>query len=105
MERFRLEVGHSHGVKPANIVGAIANEAGLESQYIGRVDINDDFTLIDLPIGMPYDLFQDLKKVRVVGRAIDISRDKQQNPSGKKVKKRTKGKKRNKGKRSHAGKR
>ncbi|HID81725.1 MAG TPA: DEAD/DEAH box helicase [Chromatiales bacterium] len=95
MERFRLEVGHSHGVKPANIVGAIANEAGLDSQYIGRVDINDDFTLIDLPVGMPNDLFQDLKKVRVVGRPINISRDKQIKPSTKKraklkVRKRTK---------------
>ena len=39
METYRIEVGHAHGVKPANIVGAIANEAGLESRYIGRIDI------------------------------------------------------------------
>jgi ATP-dependent RNA helicase DeaD len=41
MESFRIEVGHDHGVKPANIVGAIANEAGLEAKYIGRIEIFD----------------------------------------------------------------
>jgi len=74
MERFRLEVGHRHGVKPGNIVGAVANEAGLESQYIGRIDIFDDHSTIDLPEGMPKDIFQDLKKARVAGQPLRISR-------------------------------
>jgi len=73
-ERFRIEVGHEHGVKPGNIVGAIANEAGLESRHIGRIDINDTFSLIDLPVGMPADVFSDLKKVRVCGQPLNISR-------------------------------
>jgi ATP-dependent RNA helicase DeaD len=73
-ERFRLEVGHQHGVKPGNIVGAIANEAGLDSQHIGRIEINDTFSLIDLPAGMPRDIFNDLKKVRVCGQPLNISR-------------------------------
>jgi len=73
-ERFRIEVGHQHGVKPGNIVGAIANEAGLDSQHIGRIDINDTFSLIDLPVGMPKDVFNDLKKVRVCGQPLNISR-------------------------------
>src|SRR5690606_39640480 len=52
MQRFRLEVGHRHGVKPGNIVGAIANEAELDARYIGHIDIFDDFSLVDLPAGM-----------------------------------------------------
>ncbi len=74
LERYRIEVGHDHGVKPGNIVGAIANEAGLDSQHIGRINIQDDHTLIDLPSGMPKDIFNDLKKVRVAGQALRISR-------------------------------
>jgi ATP-dependent RNA helicase DeaD len=74
MERFRIEVGHLHGVKPGNIVGAIANEAGIESRYIGRIDIHDDFSLIDLPEGMPKEIFNDLKKVWVSGQQLKISR-------------------------------
>jgi len=74
METFRIEVGHAHGVKPANIVGAIANEAGLESRYIGRIDIRDDHSLLDLPEGMPSDMLVHLKKVWVSGQQLRIHR-------------------------------
>jgi ATP-dependent RNA helicase DeaD len=74
MERFRIEVGHSHGVQPGNIVGAIANEAGIESQYIGRINIHDDYSLVDLPEGMPKEIFNDLKYVWVAGQQLRISR-------------------------------
>ncbi|MCE5234082.1 MAG: DEAD/DEAH box helicase [Mizugakiibacter sp.] len=73
-ETYRIEVGHAHRVKPGNIVGAIANEAGLDSQYIGRVRIEDDYSLVDLPEGMPSELLQHLKKVRVAGRMLRIAR-------------------------------
>ncbi|MGH8032654.1 MAG: DEAD/DEAH box helicase, partial [Luteimonas sp.] len=74
METFRIEVGHAHGVQPGNIVGAIANEAGLEGEYIGRIDIREDHTFIDLPQGMPKDVFQDLQKTWVCGQQLRISR-------------------------------
>jgi len=81
MDRFRIEVGNKHDVKPGNIVGAIANEAGLDSQYIGRVDIHDDYSLIDLPEGMPKEVFKDLKKTWVSGQKLNISRfEKDKNP-------------------------
>ncbi len=74
MERFRIEVGREHGVKPGNIVGAIANEAGMDGEHIGRINIQDDFSLVDLPEGMPKDIFNDLKNVRVAGQKLSISR-------------------------------
>ena len=74
MERFRIEVGHQHDVKPGNIVGAIANEAGLDAQHIGHIDIHTEFSLVDLPIGMPKEVFQDLKKAWVCGQRLNISR-------------------------------
>ncbi|QDH70244.1 DEAD/DEAH box helicase [Marilutibacter alkalisoli] len=74
METFRIEVGHVHGVKPGNIVGAIANEAELESRYIGRIDIQQDHSYVDLPEGMPRELMEHLKKVRVAGQPLRISR-------------------------------
>ncbi len=69
---YRIEVGHEHGVKPGNIIGAIANEAGLESQYIGRLSIRDHYSLIDLPDGMPKEVFEHLKKVWVVQQQLRI---------------------------------
>ncbi|MGH8140127.1 MAG: DEAD/DEAH box helicase [Steroidobacteraceae bacterium] len=73
-ETFRIEVGHQHGVKPGNIIGAIANEAGLEGRHIGHVDIRVDHSYVDLPAGMPKDIFRTLKKARVAGQALRISR-------------------------------
>lgn len=73
-ETYRIEVGHQHGVKPSNIVGAIANEAGLESQHIGRIEIYDDYSTIDLPVGMPRSVFRDLQKTWVCGRQLRISK-------------------------------
>uniref|UniRef100_UPI00389A74B3 DbpA RNA binding domain-containing protein n=1 Tax=Peristeroidobacter agariperforans TaxID=268404 RepID=UPI00389A74B3 len=69
-----MEVGHDHGVKPGNIVGAIANEVGLEGRLIGRVVIRDDHSFVDLPTGMPKDVFLQLQKVRVAGQPLQISR-------------------------------
>jgi ATP-dependent RNA helicase DeaD len=74
MERFRIEVGNKHEVKANNIVGAIANEAGVDGQYIKNITINDEYTTVDLPIGMPRDIFRALKKVWVVGQQLKISR-------------------------------
>ncbi|MGO1542388.1 MAG: DEAD/DEAH box helicase [Luteimonas sp.] len=74
MESFRIEVGHAHGVKPSNIVGAIANEADLESRYIGRIDIRDDHSLVELPEGMPRELLDHLKRVRVGGQQLRMRR-------------------------------
>ncbi len=73
-ERFRIEVGRVHGVKPGNIVGAIANEAGLDGEHIGSIEISEDHSYVDLPIGMPREIFDDLKKVWVCGQSLKISR-------------------------------
>ncbi len=74
MVRYRVEVGTDHGAKVGNVVGAIANEAGIENRYIGRVKVFDDHTLIDLPEGMPKAIYKDLRKVWVCSRQLQISR-------------------------------
>ena len=73
MERFRVEVGYDHGVKPGNIVGAIANEARLDSKMIGQIEIFDDYSVVDLPSGMPKDVYQDLKKAWVCQQQLKIT--------------------------------
>ena len=81
MDRYRIEVGHDHQVKPGNIVGAIANEADIESKYIGRISIYDDHSTVDLPEGMPKELLYTLKKVWVSGQQLKISLDGGENKS------------------------
>ncbi len=73
MKRFRVEVGYDHGVKPGNIVGAIANEAGLDSKMIGQIEIYDGYSVVDLPDGMPKDVYQDLQKAWVCQQQLKIT--------------------------------
>ncbi|MDH5424119.1 MAG: DEAD/DEAH box helicase [Gammaproteobacteria bacterium] len=73
MQRYRLEVGHNHDVKPGNIVGAIANEGNIDSKYIGRINIGDDFSTVDLPDDLSRDVIVTLRKARVAGRPLNIS--------------------------------
>jgi ATP-dependent RNA helicase DeaD len=74
MELFRIEVGHNHGVKPGNIVGAIANETGIDGDHIARIRIEDDYSTVELPAGMPKELIEELKKIRVAGQQLNISK-------------------------------
>nr|WP_322775475.1 DEAD/DEAH box helicase [Synechococcus sp. CBW1107] len=74
MERFRIEVGWQDRVKPGNIVGAIANEAGLNGRSIGRIQIFDTHSTVDLPSGMPEDVFNALRRLRVMNKELQITR-------------------------------
>ncbi|MDH5359972.1 MAG: DbpA RNA binding domain-containing protein, partial [Gammaproteobacteria bacterium] len=74
MESYRLEVGRDHGVQPKNIVGAIANEAGIESRFIGGIKIHDDYSTVDLPANLPAEVITKLQKTWVCGQALRPSR-------------------------------
>ena len=74
MDRFRIEVGHKDLVKPGNIVGAIANEAEIDAEHIGSIKIYEDHSTVDLPEGMPKEIFKHLKSVWVSGQRLQISR-------------------------------
>ena len=93
MVTYRLDVGKNDGAEPRHIVGAIANEAGVESQYIQNIDINPDHTTVDLPEGMPKEIEKHLKSVRVMGQKLQLrhftggkshDREKQKNKASKK---------------------
>lgn len=72
MCRYLIDVGRDNGVGVGNIVGAVANEANIDSRYIGQIQLFDQMTAIDLPDGMPKDVLQHLRKVRVCGKALNI---------------------------------
>ncbi len=74
MTPYRIEVGKEHGAEAKNIVGAIANEAGIESKYIGHLKLNDTYSTIELPEGMPKDVYKHLKRVWVCGQQLKISK-------------------------------
>jgi ATP-dependent RNA helicase DeaD len=74
LEVFRLEVGRDHGAGPGNIVGALINEAGITRNYVGRVEMAAEHSTVELPVGMPREIFAHLRNVWVAGRRLNISR-------------------------------
>ena len=72
MQRYMVNVGYDDGLRPGNLVGAVANEADLESRYIGHIEILENFSVIDLPAGMPETTMAVLKKARVCGQALSM---------------------------------
>ncbi|MGE0484973.1 MAG: DEAD/DEAH box helicase [Gammaproteobacteria bacterium] len=82
MDTYRIEVGHDHGVMPGNIVGAIAGETGLDAREIGHIDIRGDHSFVELPPGMPKEVFQVLRKTWVSGQQLRLSRAGEPPPPG-----------------------
>jgi ATP-dependent RNA helicase DeaD len=62
MQTYRIEVGEADGATPRNIMGD-SNEAGLDSSYIGRIELHEHFSIIELPGGMPKDLLKSGKSL------------------------------------------
>ena len=84
LQSYRLEVGEYHGAQKGDIVGAIANEVGLDPQNMGKIRMFKDHTFIDLPKDMPKEIFDALKTVWVQGHQMNISVDKgRPRPGGK----------------------
>ena len=82
MQRYRIEVGKAHGVQPGNIVGAISNEGEIDGHNIGQIKLFETFSLVDLPEGMPPEIFRHLKTVKVCGQELRISaRERTERPS------------------------
>ncbi|MGA8880806.1 MAG: DEAD/DEAH box helicase, partial [Azonexus sp.] len=75
MVRYRIDVGRDHGVQVKDIVGAIANEAGIESRFIGRIGLYDESSTVELPAGMPREAENALKRTRVRGVPINLRPD------------------------------
>ncbi len=99
METYQLQVGSVHGVSPREVVGALANEAGLDGALIGRIEIAEQHTLVDLPEGMPGDVFKHLQRVYVCNQPLRLKKYRTEAPqqnkpkSGKPVKEKKNGKK------------
>ena len=80
MRRYRAEVGRNQNIRPGDLVGAIANEAGIESRFIGQIKLFDSFSTIDLPEDLPPRVLQKIAGLHVRGQILNLSED--QGPGG-----------------------
>lgn len=74
LQKYRVDVGRDHGAESNHIIDAIADAAGIDAEHIGPVTLDAEFSVIELPPGMPREILKDLKKAWVCGRRLKISR-------------------------------
>jgi ATP-dependent RNA helicase DeaD len=72
LARYRIDVGREHMASPKDIVGAIANEAGIESRFIGQINLFEDYSTVELPSDLPNDVLQILRRARVRQQLLNI---------------------------------
>jgi ATP-dependent RNA helicase DeaD len=72
LAKFRIDVGRNHGVTPKDIVGAIANEGGIEGKYIGQIHLFDEYSTVELPAGIPPEILGTLKRTRIRQTPLNI---------------------------------
>ncbi len=67
MTRYQLSVGERHAIRISDILGAVANELDIDSRYIGKIQLDKDHSTIELPEGMPDEVFDTFRKIRIKG--------------------------------------
>jgi ATP-dependent RNA helicase DeaD len=72
---YRIEIGHQQKVKPSQIVGALINEGGLSRDDIGKIDINLEYSTVQLPARLPKQVTQALSSTRIGKNLLKLSRE------------------------------
>ncbi|WP_129788902.1 DEAD/DEAH box helicase [Promicromonospora panici] len=73
--RYRIAVGHTHGVQPGGIVGALTGEGGITGADVGKIDIFGSFSLVDIIAPLDNDALDRLARARVAGKPLRITLD------------------------------
>jgi ATP-dependent RNA helicase DeaD len=73
--RLFIGAGRGAGIRPGDLVGAIANEAGLSSKDLGDIKIADRFSLVEVPDALADDIVKALKKTTLRGQKVQVRRD------------------------------
>uniref|UniRef100_UPI003342085B DbpA RNA binding domain-containing protein n=1 Tax=Gemmatimonas sp. TaxID=1962908 RepID=UPI003342085B len=70
-----IGAGRKLKMRPGDLVGAIANEAGLDSEHIGAIQIADNFSTVDVPEAMADEVITALKNTKIKGLRVQVRRD------------------------------
>jgi ATP-dependent RNA helicase DeaD len=75
MSRIFIGAGRQAGIRPADLVGAITNEAGITSRDLGAIEITDRFSLVEVPDDQVDDIVAVMRKATLRGQKVPVRRD------------------------------
>ena len=88
MVRLFINAGKKNKIRTKDIVGAIANEAGVPGKTLGAIDLYDDYTFVDVPSEFVRDILHGMKNAKIKGKKVHIEIAKKDKTSGKQGKRR-----------------
>ncbi len=74
-QAYKIQVGKRHRVEPRQIVGALANEGGLDRRDFGKITIRPDYSIVELPARLTDEQWERLKSTRISGKLIELAKD------------------------------
>ena len=74
MTRLFINIGKRDGVRPANILGAIAGESGISGNLVGSIDMYDNYTFVDVPQNMASEVLDAMNQAKIKGRSVTMER-------------------------------
>ncbi len=74
MTRLFINIGKKQGIRPGDIVGAIAGESGIPGKMIGSIDMYDRYTFVDVPRGQVSAIIKAMKKSKIKGKSVNVER-------------------------------
>lgn len=72
MTKLHIAAGRTAGIRPGDLVGAIANEAGLDSRVLGAIEVTDKFSLVEVPEDMADGIMDALSRSRIKGHKVAV---------------------------------
>jgi ATP-dependent RNA helicase DeaD len=75
--KIYVGIGRNFGIRPADLVGAIAGEAKIDSRDIGHIDIADKFSLVEVPGSAVDGIIAALRKATIRGKKVMVRRDRE----------------------------
>jgi ATP-dependent RNA helicase DeaD len=75
MTRLFVGAGRRAGIRPGDLVGAFAGEAGIEARAIGAIEINDNFSLVEVPDVVADDVINALRRAKIRGQKVQVRRE------------------------------
>jgi ATP-dependent RNA helicase DeaD len=72
MTKLHIAAGRAAGIRPGDLVGAIANEAGLDSRVLGAIEVTDKFSLVEVPQEMADGIIDALSRTRIKGHKVAV---------------------------------
>ena len=72
MVRLFINIGKKQGIRPGNILGAIAGESGISGNLVGTIDMYDKYTFVEVPRDVASDVLDAMKNVKIKGKSINV---------------------------------